>query len=321
MNASRYFRHHFLFAMLERHPEEHALRQRIEHLRHEHADVLHELFVLQHDTYRELTQRYAVAFGTLEKEIQQRTVELAELQRRLELFSIRKSKGQIFDDDTIRFVNDMVTREFQVYYESLRENFERSSAERDAKRATPLRKEKAADSTTQYEIRTLYRTLVRRLHPDLSNEGDRFEKFWQLVQEAYAQADLTRLRHLHGLLCTDSATFVDSSEHGSLESLREEVRRRDMQVDYERRKLARIQGEEPFSLQSMLDNDVLHAEHKQKLSKHLERLERQILNTRSTLQELLGHAWELATEAMKAEPGQPDCQEEFRLNTYFSMRA
>ncbi len=304
--------------MLELHPEEQRLRQRQQELQEALHVVLHDLFVLQHDSFREITELYAQYFAPLEQEIQRATLANAEVQRRVELFSVRKAKGHQLDEELIRFVNDMVQREFSIYHESLRENFERSSDERNARRETP---ETRQAPERQQELRRLYRELVRKLHPDVNKNHAHFERFWLLVRDAYDRNDQQRLRLLHNLLCSNSVQMDFDSVESALDSLNEQNRRLEMRLDYEQRKLARLRTEEPYSLQTMLASESARSAHELKLRKQIAKLQRSVAAAETVLQEMLGANWDVKSPDQQAEEKIGDFQEEFRANTYFSMRA
>ncbi len=305
--------------MLERHPEELILEAERRDVHAALQNVLHDIFVLQHDTYRIITERYQAEFGLLEQELQRATLANAEMQRRVELFSVRKAKGHSLDADLIRFVNDMVTREFTVYHESLAENFDQTTEQRNARRKAP---ERVAAPGAAPELRRLYRELVRKLHPDLNTEQQSFERFWLMVRDAYERQDLQRLRLLHNVICTDADFSIQEDDtKARLDALAEQNLRLRMRLDYEQRKLMRLRTEEPFSLESMLNDDERRRGHAAEITKRIDKLRRSVRAGEAVLREMLGNDWDLSSPDLQAKEQPKDFQEEFRMNTYFSMRA
>ena len=102
------------------------------------------------------------------------------------------------------------------------------------------------------ECRTLFRAIVRRLHPDIIGEQTEAQKIlWMQAQEAYAIHNIAELRALALLLGNDEAALqaVDSSEilRKRIESLR-------LAADHLRREITGIRTRPPYTLASLLSD-------------------------------------------------------------------
>ncbi len=305
-------------APIELHPLVAELQKREQELNVEIRRLLHELFVLEHDTYREITSKYDTYFRELEVELQRTTLKAAEMQRRVELYSLRAQKGKIFDAAECAIIEEMVAREFDLYHRRMKENFDQSSDERNASSATKV---ETKSGHKQREMLQLYRDLVRRLHPDVCQSQSEFDSFWHLVRAAYEGADVQRLRLLHNLVCNPQSDIQHEDLDRTLDQLQTNVKRLEMRVDYEQRKINRLRSEEPYSLATMLDDEQLRSKHEQGLRASIERQERIVTAATEQLSAILGQAWEDVRLNHKPTKERFDFQDDFIQNTYFSMRA
>ena len=306
---------------LARHPELEALRERSVQLNAELHGILADLFVLEHDTFREVTGLYQRYFAEYEAELQRATLQASEMQRRVELVVVRSRHGRTIDSDEMAHINALVEREFSVYHRAM--NNENSSTHKsETEQPQEVRDQRAA------ELQTLYRQLVKVLHPDVVDDTTLFERFWELVSDAYNRNDLSRLRTIHGVV---QAMIVDADsnhiridnadELRTIEHLRETVHRLEMRVDYERRRYARLNTEEPYSLRAMLESEERRDFHAQELLKSIEIQRRSINAGKVQLQSIVGDLWEQARINNATLKERFDFQDEFIENTYFSMRA
>jgi len=178
------------------------LREEIGSLRAELARLFDERLTIEYEQLPTLRSRYAELFGDLERTLQLRALELSERRRIVELISLKLDRGQKLDDRTI----DLVVRSVRTEYGRVRARLHAASwsgggtEERDSRpgRSVPRsadgsdrRRERRAD-----EVRMLYRTLVRRLHPDVVGADQDLRRTWDMVQRAYASHDIDLLRNL-----------------------------------------------------------------------------------------------------------------------------
>lgn len=302
------------------HPELAALRLKEISLKEELHRILYDVFVLEHDTFKELSARYTECFGEAETALQQATLKASEMQRRLELVVIRSRHGKQITPEEMAHINAMVEREFSVYHRSMDSEKRRASEARSAKRHTAEHHQsRSADQVR--ERQSLYRQLVKVLHPDVTQDVSLFGKFWLLVTDAYERHDLPRLRSIHGAVCSNAVIPYESGEGVSYLEAEQAVHRLEMRVDYERRKYARLLTEEPYRLQSMLADEQARAAHAEQLQRMIERQERIVQAGAEQLRALVGNDWESARTQNPDLKEEFDFQDDFIENTYFSMRA
>lgn len=302
------------------HPESAALRERELALKAELHDILYDLFVLEHDTFREVTTRYREHFGDLEARLQQATLQASEMQRRVELVVVRSRHGRVITREEMEHINAMVEREFSVYHRRMDDDKRRVSSAKTARRhGTTPAEPRSADHVR--ERQQLYRQLVKVLHPDVTQDEALFSRFWSLVSDAYERDDLSRLRSLHSAICSNVLASTEHAVEISHDEVRQTVERLAMRVDYERRRYARLLQEEPYRLSTMLGDEQARAAHADSLRTMIARQERMVSAGAEQLRAIAGEGWEAARRQHPELKDEFDFQDDFIENTYFSMRA
>ncbi|GBD07272.1 hypothetical protein HRbin21_01090 [bacterium HR21] len=217
------------------HPEHEQLRQRCRQLQEALRETLREWFRLRTEVYPRLLAEYERLFGEEERERQRLSLQAAQLKRRTELLVLKLERGEPLTERTFALVEQIVEREFAQLWQRLKaaeEPWERSLAE-----------------DTAGEFPKLYRTLVKRLHPDaLGTETEEFRQYWSVLQRAYRERNVHQLRQLHLLLCGEGTDASEGAIPEELEALRAYVRRLELRLAAEQRRLDRLRSEEPFCL-------------------------------------------------------------------------
>lgn len=82
------------------------------------------------------------------------------------------------------------------------------------------------NATVDARVKSLYRKLVRRLHPDHRGNGEaHVSGLWHEVQEAYLAADIARMEILLALSNIDGDAFGDDTTLAEMRSVHTELRR------------------------------------------------------------------------------------------------
>jgi hypothetical protein len=86
---------------------------------------------------------------------------------------------------------------FQILFEKFKFQFNRKKEEQKAREAEQKELKKVNPNIID-RVKSVYRALVRKLHPDYRKEsGEHFETLWFEVQEAYRSNNLEKLEILH----------------------------------------------------------------------------------------------------------------------------
>lgn len=257
------------------HPEWNDLSLQRDAFQQQIAAVLTDLHALD-DSREVVIARYAAAFGERLKALHGLEIEAARLKREIEMVQAALNSGT------------------EVDYGKLQETLEAEFAEWQAKldaEALELAKHRATldnllDPATARELRSLYRTLVRRLHPDLNPEQSASSaELWHRVNTAYDLRDLDELKALE-ILTRDAGK---SSTADSMESLRALVEKLRLQLDRLLRSLADRRKSWPFDQIEALDDETVVAERQRMLDARIRAAEALRYERKQWLDILLDH--------------------------------
>ncbi len=130
---------------------------------------------------------YLIKVGALRVEALQTQVDVMRTRRRIALLRSYLERGERVH---VAALNHRIEREFREWDERLRH--EVSQIEEAKARFSSL-----APSEDEDEIRSLYRLLARKLHPEINpDQSDEAKSLWPAVQTAYEWGDVFQLKSL-----------------------------------------------------------------------------------------------------------------------------
>lgn len=183
-----------------------GLRAQLRQVRKELAEMLFEQQQMLLVVGPNLEARYQTLVGRYETELQEVRLGTRRLKRMLEL---QRSAHQRGESQSPQQLAEQLDRELWEWRRRLTEQRDRQEAAEQR-----LRRLRSADSSAV--LRSLYRQLVKRLHPDLNPDQSENEKqMWFETQQAYQWGDWARLETL---LAVCDEEFPETEEE--LERLR-----------------------------------------------------------------------------------------------------
>lgn len=270
------------------------LNNRIEEMRHELLDLLDHWYDLVNVQQPRLEFLYEAIFGDLEIELEQKSRTNDELQRKVELISYRLKKGEKINKYTLDFIDKVIDREFKNnifsrpaqadFFEEIRQT---QVSDRDL----------IDDIAISDEIPFLYRTLVKKLHPDVAGDTENFRRFWNSVQDAYKSNDISRLRLFKKTLCPDAKL-----EHHQQQEikLKREAKELEISINTEKRKIQKLKEQEPFTFEAKLGDKNWITRRKRMLRDRLFQVERKIQFNNRLLNNLTSNILPSASNASKS---------------------
>lgn len=167
------------------------LKKEIEQLRIELSMKILEHDELKYVTCKNIETAYILSFGALEAKVYQEEIQWRRLRRKLELLIAARNRRKSIKEEDIERQLDEEFNSFEAifdeYFKNIDKALERASAE-------TLSKEESK------KLKKLYRTIVKRLHPDLNpnitasqrdlffKAVEAFENGWLAVLEFIAEA-------------------------------------------------------------------------------------------------------------------------------------
>ena len=202
---------------LEVHPLAQLLREQCRALARELANLAFQHDELVHAVIPSLEVLFLDKVGAGRLRLLEAQVENLRLTRRIEALQACRNRGETPD---LEAIDRALEVELEAWTERVR--LQRHELEQ-ARRAMGL----PVQPETEHEIRSLYRELVKLLHPDLNTVTPERSRLWLQVQEAYERVDVEGLRilvelarNLGGAAPWEPMTSLDAlkSQRGRLES-------------------------------------------------------------------------------------------------------
>lgn len=243
------------------HPGIADLEERVKDCKTQLLSILEEWHYLKDEVEPRLLFTYDSLFGDLESELHDKSKNLDEVERRVELLSVRIKRGEKLSEQSLKFVNTIVSSEINRKYKS---------------NSTATKKKQINDFPVniKYEIPRIYRDLVKKLHPDKNGESKEFQRFWNNIQSTYKNNDYERLRIFHQLLCYDKSE--DTEIRKEEDSLRTEIRQLEFNIKSERKKIENLRTQEPFTFEELLNDKLWIAQRKRTLQEKISFLDKKI---------------------------------------------
>ena len=294
------------------HPEIELLKSRFHETRNALRDGIEQWHVLSNEVRPRLNATYDRYFGELERELQFASLAGAEIFRRVELLSIKVARGEKLTTEIIDLINHVVNKEYARFKRRLHEAFNMDTEQRE--RSAQLR----VDAHDDEELVKMYRTLVKKLHPDAAGESAPGTEAWHRVQNAYRDRNVSQLRSLLAFFGVGDASDLETRTWGQ-DRWTSEVQSLERRLHVEERKLARLKGEEPFAIEGALTDEVWREQHIAALQASIQTKLKEIDENNKHYRELTGGCVPLGSNALKSTDEQ-GFEEDFMKNTYFGQR-
>ncbi|MBK9138432.1 MAG: hypothetical protein IPM17_06665 [Verrucomicrobia bacterium] len=261
------------------HPEVRRLADENAVLREELVRLLTEAENLVQVVKPNLLAQYQALLGAWELRVLQAQFETARLRRQIELAQASLNRGVPPD---LRAIERQLESDFLAWQARLREA-------RDRILAAEMRLKHLLPPAEDREFKALYRTLVKKLHPDVNPPltGDQ-RRLWLRVQAAHAAGDLPELRAL-ALLAEKSGPVPPPTK--SLDQLRLDQQTLQRQIAELLRRIETIQSQPPFTLRPQLADEAWVAQRRQELEAQIQQVEAQRQALAAHWQRILIGTW------------------------------
>ena len=225
------------------HPHVSGKLKEIEALRRKLSVLIEEHEGLLYGEREVLLAKYNRDVGYLEHELFLLKVEVAELRRRIAILQAEINLGETITVDRVTRLDEEIQEEFETARAEIEE---REHALRQS--AFLLDPERLMKPEDVRELKTLYRRLCQRCHPDVGGkEAERWQQIWSALQHAYRAGDLDLLRAL-----AETANATGKASPTPPDCLDSEIERLRSLIERQGERITVVLSEPPFSYREKL---------------------------------------------------------------------
>lgn len=261
------------------------LKRKLDQLKIKLLDALDLWYYYQNDVSQQIMFNYDNLFGDLEDEIENKSQTAKELERKVELLQLKIKKGEMINDNTLKFVNLIVNREAKrVGGRSTTGQYSfhsKDNSNRVAQKNDNL-KNLSCQVNDDYELPHLYRNLVKKLHPDVSGETADFHRFWDNLQLSYRSRDIIRLRLLSLTLCDNELESNVDNKNAEI-VLKSQIYELEYNLRKQETQILNMKKQEPFSFEIKMNDKHWVAKRKNLLKEKIVQIDRRIRHHNSLL--------------------------------------
>lgn len=242
-------------------PEVVMLKAEVKRLRTEISMLLLERDELKFVECKNIEMHYMLFLGALEYKAFELYCEMLRLKRKIELIQIKKNRQEMI---SISCIEKVLDEEFTEYQKKLQEQIDKMNTALERSRSELL----SEDETK--ELKTLYRAIVKALHPDLHPESSEAQiRLFQNAVDAYENGDLNTLRIIKEMVGDD---VLPESKENSIVVLQKEKARLEIMIKRIKKEIDEIKNSYPYNLKTIIQNEKLMNEKKVDLEDTISRL-------------------------------------------------
>lgn len=259
------------------HPDFEKLKADVDKLRIELSMLVLERDNLLYHECKNIETAYILSVGALEYKAYEIECVILRLKRKMELIQAKKNRQEKIIISTIEEILDF---EFAEYQEKLNEQLGKMNDALERSRSKLLTNEETR------ELKKLYRSIVKGLHPDLNPDLD-YEKIklFHNAVKAYEQGDLNGLKIIDAMI-SEPAIQVENSD-GFAVLIKEKERLTNLLQNIKDR-IAEIKSEYPYTMKFLIQSREKTEARKAELEERINQLNEILIAYSERINEMVG---------------------------------
>ncbi|MDR1765094.1 MAG: hypothetical protein LBR77_03185 [Lachnospiraceae bacterium] len=220
-----------------------ALKAEVEKLRVEFSMLVMERDQIRYHECPDIQMRYTLTFGALEYKVFELETQIMRIKRSMEMIQARKNRQEPVD---VKDIERILEEELAAYKARLEEYARQMNDALDRSKLGHLSDKDAA------ELKKLYRTVVKALHPDSHpDQSEERKRLFQNAVDAYEKGNLPEMRIIAAMV--DQADFQELGPD-QMELLRKEKDRLIQVMDAVRAGIELIKSAFPYTMKALLES-------------------------------------------------------------------
>ncbi len=257
-------------------PDIAAIKREIQELKKSLEELVFERDELRFVVCENIKMTYMLEIGNLEYRVYDAYCDFLRLRRKKEFIQAKKNRQEPIQMDAIDSFLDI---EFQEYKKKRDEKIDEINQAIERSKMESMPEEEAA------EFKTMYRSIVKSLHPDLNPDTtDAEQELFVHATEAYKEGDFGTLQLIFQMIGSE---HHHESEPSSLSKLQSEKKRIQILVDRVKADIEFIKTTVPYIWRIYIKDENKKAEKISKLQKELKSFQEAIRTQQELINDLM----------------------------------
>ena len=261
-------------------PEYLKLIEEIKQLKEDIANLYEEKDELTYHICKNIETEYMSKIGIMEYKLYEFQCRILRIKRKIELYQMKINRQEKADEEEIEEKLEEEYKEFEAKLNKMSTDLENVLNRKSLK---TLSEEESK------ELKSCYRKLIKKLHPDLNKENtERNKNLLLQVTHAYENGDLETIKNLE--LLTEEISETEKFEVGELEELKQSKKRYTSVIQELLKTIKQIKGSFPYNKKEFLKSDVLVEKRKEELKDEMKMCKEIYRQLEDILKQLKGEA-------------------------------
>lgn len=261
-------------------PEYERLIIEVNKLKENIAELMEERDELVFHVCKDIEAKYMSEIGVLEYKLYEFQCKILRIKRKIELYQLRINRQEKINESEIETQLEVEYKQYQEklnqMFKEIQDSLVRGSTERLSEEETK-------------ELKTIYRKLIKKLHPDLNSENvEKNRKLLEQVMHAYECADLKSLRNFELLI--SEIRDNEEAQLGELDDLRKKKDEYQTIIHGLIGAIKTIKNSYPYNMIEFLKNKDLINQKKIELNEEIEQCKLFYSELEEMLNELKGES-------------------------------